>query len=218
MIFRMKFKRAFTLFLFIFLFFSLSIQAQNRKVIQFSGVIYSADTAHRSIPFATVYDYSLGNIAISNFTGFFSLVGYEGDTSYFSTIGFKTQQIIIPIGNETEKFTANFYLAPTFYMLPEAIVYPWGSRDQFPYAFIHTPIPDDDLERARKNLNPDYLRSLSLAQNADPNINARMVMNNYSQTLYYYGQAHPISLLNAFAWSQFISDLKSGKYKNPNKK
>ena len=98
------------------------------------------------------------------------------------------------------------------------IVFPWGSRDQFPYAFVHTNIPDDDLERARKNLNPDYLRALALAQGADANINARMVMNNYSQTLYYYGQAHPISLLNAFAWSQFIKDLKEGKYKNPNKK
>lgn len=214
----MKFKRVFTLFLLIFLFRSISSFGQNRKVVQFSGVIYSADTSHRSIPFATIYNYSLGTIAISNFTGFFSLVGYEGDTIYFSTIGFRTLQIIIPSGNESGKYVSNFYLAPTFYMLPEAIVYPWGSRDQFPYAFINTQIPDDDLERARKNLNPDYLRSLSLAQGADPNINARMVMNNYSQTLYYYGQAHPISILNAFAWSQFISDLKSGKYKNPNKK
>lgn len=105
----MAFKRALILFLFVSLFFSFSSRAQNRKVIQFSGVIYSADTAHRSIPFATVYDYTLGNIAISNFTGFFSLVGYEGDTIYFSTVGFKTQEFIIPIGNETEKFTANFF-------------------------------------------------------------------------------------------------------------
>ncbi len=213
----MTFKRVSTLFLIFFLssFFS---KAQERKVIQFSGVLYSADTAHLAIPFATVYDYSTGYIAISNFTGFFSLVGYEGDTIFFSTLGFKTKQFIIPKENETEKFVSNFFLEPTFYMLPEAMVYPWGSLDQFPYAFIHTPIPDDDLERARKNLNPDYLRSLASAQGADPNINARMVMNNYSQTLYYYGQAHPISLLNAFAWSQFISDLKRGKYKNPNKK
>ncbi len=214
----MTFKRVFSLFLIVFITETNSTLAQDRKVIQFSGVLYSADSAQRVIPFATVYDFSTGQIAISNFTGFFSLVCYEGDTLYFSTIGFKTQQFIIPIGHHAEKFIANFFLSPTFYMLPEAIVYPWGSRDQFPYAFINTPIPDDDLERARKNLNPDYLRSLALAQGADPNINARMVLNNYSQTLYYYGQAHPISLLNAFAWSQFISDLKSGKYKNPNKK
>ncbi len=214
----MTFKRVITLFLILFFISTFLTRAQDRKIIQFSGVLYSGDTSHLEIPFATVFDYSTGNFTISNFTGFFSIVGYEGDTVYLSTIGFKTREVIIPSGNETDKYVANFFLEPTFYMLPEAIVYPWGSRDQFPYAFVHTNIPDDDLERARKNLNPDYLRELALSQGADANINARMVMNNYSQTLYYYGQAHPISLLNAFAWGQFIKDLKEGKYKNPNKK
>lgn len=214
----MTYKKFFSLFLFAFIVFSFNVQAQERKVIQFSGVLYSSDSSHNEIPFATVYDISVGSITISNFTGFFSLVVYEGDTILLSSLGFKLKSFVVPIGNATEKFAMNFFLEPTYYMLPSAVIYPWGSREQFPYAFVNTPIPDDDLERARKNLNPEYLRSLALAGGADANINTQMVLNNYSQSLYYYGQPHPISLLNPFAWGQFISDLKKGKYKNPNKK
>ena len=105
----MKFKRVLTLILLIFISSFSFIRAQERKIIQFSGVLYSADTAHRVIPFATIYDYTTGYIAISNFTGFFSLVGYEGDSIFFSTLGFKTKQFIIPKEKIADKYAANFF-------------------------------------------------------------------------------------------------------------
>lgn len=191
--------------------------AQGFGVIQFSGEIHSADDPHKAIPFVTVYDFRTGIITISNYEGFFSLVAMEGDTVQFSCLGFKKQWFIIPSDIPDKKFVKEIFLEPTFMMLKEQVVYPWGTRDQFPEAFVHTKIPDDDLERAKRNLNPDVIRSMITNAPADPNINSQRVLTNYASSLYYYGQPHPISLLNPVAWSQFISDIKNGRYKNPNK-
>ena len=178
---------------------------------------YSIDSPHIEIPFATIYDINTGEGSISSFNGFFTVVGNEGDTIIFSCIGFKQIQIVVPSKNVLQKISTNIYLTPTYYMLADAVVYPWGSKDQFPYAFIHTDVPDDDLARARKNLDPDYLKTLALSKDSDPDINSMMVLNNYSQSMYYYGQAKSMNIMNPLAWAQFFSDLKNGKYKNPNK-
>jgi len=204
---------------FIFLLTSVTAlaTAQGFGVIQFSGEIRSADTLHKAIPFVTVYDFRTGIITISNYEGFFSLVAMEGDTVQFSCLGFKRQWFIIPAGLPDKKFAIKIYLEPTFMMLKEQVVYPWGTRDQFPEAFVHTPIPDDDLVRAKRNLNPDVIRAMISNAPADPNINSQRVLSNYTSSLYYYGQPRPISLLNPIAWSQFINDIRNGRYKNPNK-
>ena len=163
------------------------------------------------------FAHDTGEGSISSFNGFFTVVGNEGDTIIFSCIGFKQIQIVVPSENVLQKISTNIYLTPTYYMLAGAVVYPWGSKDQFPYAFIHTDVPDDDLARARKNLDPDYLKTLALSKDSDPDINSMMVLNNYSQSMYYYGQAKSMNIMNPLAWAQFFSDLKNGKYKNPNK-
>ena len=36
--------------------------------------------------------------------------------------------------------------------LDKTVIYPWPSKDKFKEAFINIVPPDDDLERARKNL------------------------------------------------------------------
>lgn len=208
-------KKIFVIFLLVFV--CSQVHAQSFGVVQFSGELRSADTSHKAIPFATVYDFRTGIITISNYEGFFSLVAMVGDTVQFSCLGFKSLWYIIPKDIEENKIITKIFMEPTFMMLREQVVYPWGTRDQFPDAFVHTNIPDDDLERAKRNLNPDVVRAMIANAPADPNINSRMVLTNYASSLYYYGQPRPISLLNPVAWAQFISDIKNGKYKNPNK-
>ncbi len=96
--------------------------------------------------------------------------------------------------------------------LPETRVYPWFSKEQFRHDFVHLDIPDDDLERARKNLDAEKMRALGESVQ-DPNLNARQTLNNYAYTYYYQGQYKPQAILSPTAWMQFFDALKSGAYK-----
>ena len=97
--------------------------------------------------------------------------------------------------------------------LPEARVYPWFSRDQFRDAFVHLNIPDDDLERARKNLNAQTMNQLS-KNVRDGSLSSKQSLSNYANTYYYQGQYRPQPILSPSAWMQFFDALKNGSLKN----
>ena len=105
------------------------------------------------------------------------------------------------------------FLNPEVKTLPEARVYPWFSREQFRDAFVHLNIPDDDLERARKNLNAQTMNQLS-KNVRDGSLSAKQSLSNYATTYYYQGQYRPQPILSPSAWMQFFDALKNGSLKN----
>jgi len=61
-------------------------QAQDKPLVQFSGIIFNADT-NLVVPYVTVYNKSNGNRAFSaNYQGYFSFVVHEGDTIVFTAV------------------------------------------------------------------------------------------------------------------------------------
>lgn len=203
--------------LFIFsalLFFHPAVQSQN--VVQFSGVVVDAATG-RGIPYATIYDKTTDNGALSNNEGFFSFPVQEGDEVVFTSVGYKRKYVIIPQGNEDFKFTQYVQLARDSVELPMATIYPWPTPDQFKDAFLKLKIPDDDLARARQNLNPDLLRQLSAGMSPAGSINTAIVLQNYAASLYYHGQTPPMNLFNPIAWSSFFKALANGDFKRKKK-
>ena len=98
-------------------------------------------------------------------------------------------------------------------LLPQTVIYPWPSREQFKEAFLALDVPDDDYERARKNLNAAKLKEMAASYPMDGSMNYQYSMQLYQDKLYYIGQTQPISILNPFAWAQFIKAWKEGKFK-----
>jgi hypothetical protein len=47
----------------------------------------------------------------------------------------------------------------------------------------------------------------------DGSMNYQNYIDQQTSKLYYAGQTQPISLLNPFAWAQFIKAWKEGKFK-----
>jgi len=133
----------------------------------------------------------------------------------FTSIGFTRIYELIPKTTTSDKYTSEIKLRQLSYNLPQAIVYPYPSRDEFRNAFVHLNIPDDDLARARKNLSPQTMAALIRNAPADPSINYMKLSQKYSQSLYYIGQYQPISLLDPFAWAQFFEAIKNGELKSP---
>lgn len=192
--------------------FAKDIKAQQNRLIQFSGIVVSTDSAATPVPFASVYNRGIKLGSVANYQGFFSFAARVGDTIEISSVGYKKGLTVVPDIPQNQSYTAIIFLQHDVTTLPETRVYPWFSREQFRQAFVHLDIPDDDLERARKNLDADKMRQLGETI-SDPNLNARQTLSNYAYTYYYQGQYQPQAILSPTAWMQFFDALKSGAYK-----
>lgn len=186
--------------------------AQSNRLIQYSGVVLSTDSSATPVPYASIFNRSIKLGTIANFQGFFTFAARVGDTIEISSVGYQKGLVVVPDVPEDQSYTAVIFLRSAVETLPEARVYPWFSKDQFRDAFIHLNIPDDDLERARKNLNADKLRELGETLH-DGTLNATLSMQNYAYTYYYQGQYRPQPILSPSAWMQFFNALQSGALK-----
>jgi hypothetical protein len=186
--------------------------AQEQRLVQFSGIVVSTDSAATPVPFASVFNRAINLGAVANYQGFFSFAARVGDTIEVSSVGYKSGYTIVPDIPENQSYTAIIFLQPEITTLPETRVYPWFSKAQFRDAFVHLNIPDDDIERARKNLNAQKMKELGQTIQ-DPNLNARQTLSNYAYTYYYKGQYQPQAILSPTALMQFFNALKSGSFK-----
>src|SRR5690606_30093743 len=134
--------------------------AQQRKLVQFSGVIHNADT-NVVVPYVTLKNRSFHNQTFTaNHQGYFSFVAHEGDTISFSAVGYLPIQIVIPKVSE-DKYTAMVQMTAQIKELPVVTPYPWASIEEFNEAFMALEIADDDITVAQKNLSPESLAALS---------------------------------------------------------
>jgi hypothetical protein len=92
---------------------------------------------------------------------FFSFAAHEGDTLYFTCIGYTPVQYLMPAKLESDKFFDNTDDDPANDLnLPATIIYPWGPPENFPRAFLDLNLPDDDIQRAKRNMDRERLAAL----------------------------------------------------------
>lgn len=183
-----------------------------RDLVQFSGAVVTGDSL-RPVSFAHIIDHNTGFGTISDYYGYFSFVARKGDTISFSAIGFKKGTFVIPDTIQNNRYTMFQVMTSDTVYLSETVIYPWPTKEQFKEAFLKLEIPDDDLEIARKNLDRYELYVRAQAMPMDGSMNYRHYIDQTVSKLYYAGQTQPISLLNPFAWAQFIQAWQDGKFK-----
>lgn len=200
--------------LFVFLLFSLASYGQDKEktLIQFSGVVVSGDDLE-PISFTSIMIQNTHRGTISDYYGYFSFVAEVNDTILFSSIGYKDAQFIIPDTLPSFRYSIIQLLQPDTVVLPEATVYPWPTKEQFKQAFLNAYVPDDDLARAQKNLDPRTMESLMASMPMGPSGNFKYQMQEYQTRIYYSGQAPPLNILNPLAWAKFIQAWKDGDFK-----
>jgi hypothetical protein len=200
---------------------SQTLQERNEEyykdLVQFSGAVVTSDSL-RPVSFTHIIDRNTGFGTISDFYGYFSFVAKKGDTIDFSAIGFKKSRFIIPDTMHSNRYTMFQVLTADTIYLSETVIYPWPTPEQFKEAFLNLDIPDDDLEIARRNLERYELAVRAEAMPMDGSMNYRNYIDQTVSKLYYAGQTQPITVLNPFAWAQFIQAWKDGKFKRKDKK
>jgi hypothetical protein len=129
-------------------------------------------------------------------------------------LGFKKETYIVPKQTKENFITVVQKLETDTIMLKETNVYPWPSRDQFKQAFLSADFPDDDIERAKKNIDNAFMDIMIAQMPNDGKENFRHFMNDMEQQQYIMmGNPTIIPILNPFAWAAFIQAWKNGDFK-----
>ena len=197
---------------FFLIFLEANSQDNDEKYVQFSGIVVTGDSIS-PVPFTNIVIKSTWRGTVADYYGYFSFVARKNDTIVFSAVGFKKSEFIIPDTINADRYSLIQVLPSDTILLAQTVIYPWPSREDFKEAFLTYDVPDDDYERARKNLEASKLREMADMMPMDGSMNYRNSMQLYQDKLYYIGQTQPISILNPFAWAQFIKAWKEGKFK-----
>lgn len=203
-----------TIFFCCLLFITDTLQAQVAydNIVQINGVTMTADSL-RAVPGVVVLVKNKNRGVESSGQGVFSIVVYKGDTLQFSALGFRPKEYVVPTS-----IPGNFYsliqlmTQDTFY-LPETIIKPLPSRDEFDYAFRNWKIPDDQYEIARKNTDILTLRALAYTLQKDGGEFQSAYQRQQANAAVYYGQVQPTNILNPLAWGEFFEAWKRGDFR-----
>jgi signal peptidase I len=197
--------------------FLASAQFEKLKdsVIQLYGVVMTADSL-QGIPGVSITIKGERRGTQTNDQGVFSIVVQKGDIIEFTSVGYKPKLYEIPRDLEGNSHSLIQLMVNDTMYLPATIIKPRPTKEQFARDFVNIPVPDDDLETARKNNDETKRRVIARTLPRDGRENSNMLLNNNARRATYYGQTPPQNLFNPFAWSEFIKAWKRGDFKNNN--
>lgn len=187
-------------------------QSDNEELLQFSGVLLTRDSLV-AVPFANIIIKDSHRGTISDYFGYYSFVAQPGDTIVFSSIGFKDALFVIPDSLNRKQYSLIQMMDMDTIVLQEAIIYPWPTKEQFRQAFLDLRLPEDDKQRAERNLARAEMKERMENMQMDGSENFTYAMQQHGAQLYYAGQLPPNNLLNPIAWAKFIKAWKDGDFK-----
>ncbi len=198
---------------------SISVYAQsdNDKLVQFSGVVVTSDDL-QPIPYTSVIIKHTYRGTITDFYGFFSFVALKGDTVEFSYLGYKKSFYVIPDTLKESRYSLIQMLSRDTILLKETVIYPWPSKEEFKKAFVELNIPDDDAQRAMRNLEMAQHKEIQDNVPYDGSINYKFLNRERNYQLYTAGQYPVNNLLNPLAWAAFVKAWQEGAYKKKDDK
>lgn len=194
---------------------STQVRAQNKPdedLVQFSGVILTADSI-KAIPYVYITIPGTMKGAISDLNGFFSFVAHKGDTVLFQSVGYKNSTFVIPDTLSSYLYSMVKLMSTDTFYIDKAVIQRLPSRQYFDYYFVKADIPDNDLDRARKNLEREELKERAELMGPDGVEASKRYLNQEAQKSYYAGQLPPMQIFNPIAWAKFFEAWKRGDFK-----
>ncbi len=192
-------------------------QTKNDSLLQFSGVLLTQENLE-AVPFASVLIKGSNRGTMSDYFGYYSFVAERGDTIQFSYVGFKDAYFVIPDSLRSKNYSLIQMMDVDTIMLQPAVIYPWPTKEQFRQAFLDLQLPEDDKQRAERNLARADMKERMENMQADGSESYKIAMRSHANQLYYAGQLPPNNLLNPIAWAKFIKAWKNGDFKRKKKR
>lgn len=190
--------------------FAQDYSVDSTKILQISGVVIGEDDLE-PLPYSTVWNRTLRKGVISDYLGFFTLVSFPGDTLVFNFMGYKSSTYIIPDTLEENRYSMVHMLERDTLNMPEVVVYPWPSREEFARYFVNMKPYDDAMRRAQRELSNESLAFTAARLNNDASLAYGYAQNQRLTKLYTNGQLPANNLFNPYAWAKLVQDWKAGK-------
>ncbi len=201
-------------FFFLTLFYH-SFKAQRTvvdtsRILQISGVIIAEDNLE-PLPYTTVWNRSIRKGVISDYYGFFTMVSFPGDTLVFNFYGYSTSTYIIPDTLSDNRYSIVHMMQADTLNMPEVVVHPWPSRDEFARYFVEMKPYDDAMRKAQRELSGESLAFVAAKMSNDASLAYGYAQNQRLTKLYTNGQLPANNLFNPYAWAKLVQDWKAGK-------
>ncbi len=193
-----------------------SVNAQEKKIVQFSGYIIAEGT-DVAVPYVSIRNNSYGNEGFTaNHEGFFSFVAHVGDVIELTSIGYRNVKVTIP-NVSSDKYSTRIEMIPLIEELPVVTIgppLPCARIEEFIMEFLALNIGYDDVLTAKRNLSPQAMAALSrIVPRSAEEIQAYSTMQrhlNMSNRNINPSMNNP--LLNPFAWGSLINQIKRGDF------
>jgi hypothetical protein len=187
-------------------------QPKRHQLVSFSGIALEKQSL-QPVPFTAIIIKGTSHGTICDYSGYYSFVAQPGDTVEFSALGFKMSPYFIPDTLSTDRYSLIHLMDKDTANLKEVKIYPWPSKESFVEAFKRLDLPDNDMDRAKRNLALAQRKAEMEGFPIDPQSSFMNSMQQENNKLYYAGQYPPNNLLNPIAWAQFIQAWKDGDLK-----
>ena len=185
--------------------------AQEKKVIQLSGIILNADSTD-AVAGVNIYVPKKGRGTSSGRFGYFSMPVLEGDSIIFSFIGLKKQTFKVPESVENDRISLILTMQVDEIALAEIEVMPYPTEEEFKQAIIALNVVDP-MSISRANMSPEMLLRWAESMPASGNENFRYFQQTQAQQNQDLYGPRTLRLLDPFAWGQFIRSIKRGDLK-----
>jgi hypothetical protein len=187
------------------------LQAQEKELIQYTGRVFNEFL--QPLPYAHIIIENRDLGTITDNDGKFSFIVQPNDTVAFSSMGYKKALIIIPDTLDSKFYTRDVLLASDTFMIAEVEVYQWKDYEEFKEAFLNLELPEDDLDRARRNIAM-IKEQLKINDDPLPSANFDYMMDRNTWKSFNRGTYPTYQIFNVLAWQKFFQALKNGDFKN----
>lgn len=191
-------------------FFAQRTSVDTARIMQISGVVIGEDNLE-PLPYTTVWNRSIKKGVIADFYGFFTLVSFPGDTLVFNYYGYAKSSYIIPDTLMDNRYSIVHMMQTDTLNMPEVVVHPWPSKEEFARYFVEMKPYDDAMRRAQRELSNESLAFTAARMNNDPSLAYGYAQNQRLTKLYTNGQLPANNLFNPYAWAKLVQDWKAGK-------
>ncbi len=167
----------------------------TQNIMQLTGLIVGGDSLY-GIPGVHVYVPKAGRGTSTNYYGYFSLPTQVGDSIIVSAIGYAKKEFVIEY-NDKKSISLIIELKEDTTILPLLEIFPYPTEELFKHAFLSLKMPDNMYNGI--NINDQIMSRVTHANKTDAK----------SYYLYKAANRQSFVLLDAFAWSRAIRDLKN---------
>ena len=197
--------------------FSLALAAQsdrNKDLVQLSGLVLDGSNEQLlPVPYTNVSVLGENRGTYTDWNGFFSIVVRKGQRVEFSAVGYESVEFVVPDTLNDDRYSVVQLMTQDVYNLPETVIFPWPSRENFRLEFLAMDVTSELQQRALENVAEESLARMRNKVVRDGNENADYYLRQQAQSYYHLGQAPPMNIFNPIAWKQFVDAWKRGDFK-----